>query len=202
MFRFGQIADVRYIHDAVILVFKIKPLTHTIYSGIFLPQLTKGTTIMSDKKSNDSRRKLLKSIVAGSGTVVAGKSLPESWSKPVIDSVVLPAHAVTTDEETPAPLNYFGPVEVSERNSFQLCIQCVGNDCSAKALENDHYYYEATGSLGADMTLVIPNDCDSNTVILRVETVNGVATGQLDTVDFIIPLALCGISEDDNQCID
>ncbi len=29
---------------------------------------------MTDKKSNDSRRKLLKSIAAGSGAVVAGKS--------------------------------------------------------------------------------------------------------------------------------
>ncbi len=48
---------------------------------------------MTDKKSNDSRRKLLKSIATGSGAVVAGKSLPESWIKPVIDTVLLPAHA-------------------------------------------------------------------------------------------------------------
>ncbi len=49
---------------------------------------------MTDK--NTSRRKLLKSIAAGSGAVVAGKSLPESWRKPVVDSVVLPAHAETS----------------------------------------------------------------------------------------------------------
>ena len=47
---------------------------------------------MSDK----SRRKLLKSIALGSGAVVAGKSLPESWSRPVVDSVMLPAHAQTS----------------------------------------------------------------------------------------------------------
>jgi len=71
---------------------------------------------VTDKKSNDSRRKLLKSIAAGSGAVVAGKSLPESWSKPVINSVMLPAHAETTDGSgsaggdattTPAPISYF-----------------------------------------------------------------------------------------------
>ena len=50
---------------------------------------------MSDK----SRRKLLKSIAAGSGAIVAGKSLPESWSKPVVDSVMLPAHAQTSPGE-------------------------------------------------------------------------------------------------------
>ena len=58
---------------------------------------------MTDKKSNDSRRKLLKSIAAGSGAIVAGQSLPESWSKPVIDSVILPAHAQTTDDSGTLP---------------------------------------------------------------------------------------------------
>jgi hypothetical protein len=57
---------------------------------------------MKDKKSSESRRKLLKSIVAGSGAVVAGKSLPESWGKPVVDSVILPAHAETS------PIPYWG----------------------------------------------------------------------------------------------
>ena len=51
---------------------------------------------MTDKKSSESRRKLLKSIAAGSGAIVAGKSLPESWKRPVVDSVMLPAHAQTS----------------------------------------------------------------------------------------------------------
>ena len=51
---------------------------------------------MTDKKSSESRRKLLKSIAAGSGAIVAGKNLPESWSRPVVDSVMLPAHAQTS----------------------------------------------------------------------------------------------------------
>ena len=51
---------------------------------------------MTDKKSSESRRKLLKSIAAGSGAIVAGKTLPESWSRPVVDSVLLPAHAQTS----------------------------------------------------------------------------------------------------------
>ena len=51
---------------------------------------------MTDKKSSESRRKLLKSIAAGSAVIVAGKSLPENWTKPVVDSVMLPAHAQTS----------------------------------------------------------------------------------------------------------
>ncbi len=57
---------------------------------------------MTDKKSNERRRKLLKSIAAGSGVIVAGKSLPESWSRPIVDSVMLPAHAQTSLTSTHA----------------------------------------------------------------------------------------------------
>ncbi len=44
----------------------------------------------------ESRRKLLKTIVAGGGVVLAGKTIPKSWSRPVVDSVMLPAHAQTS----------------------------------------------------------------------------------------------------------
>ena len=131
---------------------------------------------MSDKKSNDSRRKLLKSIAVGSGAVVAGKSIPESWSKPVIDSVMLPAHAETTDA-TPT-LNYFGSFIWNQKTPIQLCVQCIGSDCSAKVLENEKYYYEGSGSLGADMVLTDPTDCESYIVELKIETVSDVSTGQ------------------------
>lgn len=56
---------------------------------------------MSKKDDGSSRRKLLKSIAAGSGAVVAGKTLPEKWTRPAIDSVLLPAHAQTSNPESP-----------------------------------------------------------------------------------------------------
>jgi hypothetical protein len=40
--------------------------------------------------------KLLKSITAGSGAFVAGQSLPGSWVRPVVNSVLLPSHALTS----------------------------------------------------------------------------------------------------------
>ena len=49
--------------------------------------------------SSENRRKLLKSIAAGGGAIVAGKSLPDKWTAPVVDTVLLPAHAQTS----PAP---------------------------------------------------------------------------------------------------
>jgi len=49
---------------------------------------------MTDKnKTAENRRKLLKTVVAGGGAIIAGKTLPEKWGRPVVDSVMLPAHA-------------------------------------------------------------------------------------------------------------
>ena len=48
--------------------------------------------IMPDNKPNEACRKVIKSIAAG-GAIVAGKSLPEEWCKPVVDYVFLPVHA-------------------------------------------------------------------------------------------------------------
>ena len=44
----------------------------------------------------EKRRKALKNILAGSGTVVTAAAMQDKWAKPVIESVVLPAHAETS----------------------------------------------------------------------------------------------------------
>ena len=68
---------------------------------------------MKDKNTEESRRKLLKSIAIGSGVVIAGKSLPESWSRPVVDSVMLPAHAETSPAEPTDPAEPADPAGCS-----------------------------------------------------------------------------------------
>ena len=87
---------------------------------------------MNNNNSSENRRKLLKSIATGSGAIVAGKSLPESWSRPVVDSVILPTHAQTsggassssitlTSNGTITNVNTMAPVTdnmVAEKNSF------------------------------------------------------------------------------------
>lgn len=49
-------------------------------------------------KSIENRRKAVRAIVLGGGAVTGAKSLPSEWSAPLVNSVVLPAHAETTDE--------------------------------------------------------------------------------------------------------
>ena len=51
---------------------------------------------MSESPLPQGRRKLLKSIALSGGAIAVAKTLPESWTKPVIESVMLPAHGVGT----------------------------------------------------------------------------------------------------------
>ena len=59
-------------------------------------------------QKRDRRRKLLKTLAAGSSAAVIAEFMPKKWSAPVVDSVLLPAHAETT-----------GPVE--PRCRFVVC---------------------------------------------------------------------------------
>ena len=68
-------------------------------------------------ENKDTRRSLLKKLAVGG---IAGAAIPTKWSKPVIDAVVLPAHAQTSNETVvgggggggsgpgPAPANSIG----------------------------------------------------------------------------------------------
>jgi len=52
---------------------------------------------MSDqKKIKESRRRLIKMVAGSGGILVGAKVAPKEWTKPIVNSVVLPAHAQTT----------------------------------------------------------------------------------------------------------
>jgi len=52
------------------------------------------------KKVETARRKLLKTVMIGSGAITAGKLMPTQWTRPVVASVMLPAHARSTTDCT------------------------------------------------------------------------------------------------------
>jgi len=66
-------------------------------------------------QKNKARRRLLKGIVAGGGTIATGASLPEHWARPVVEAVSLPAHAQTTGESGPS-LDDLSPWESGEQD--------------------------------------------------------------------------------------
>ena len=53
---------------------------------------TENGDAVQKKRYTKARRRLLKSLTAG-GAVVTVKGLPEGWSQPVTNAVILPAHA-------------------------------------------------------------------------------------------------------------
>ena len=63
---------------------------------------TKNTA--ADKSSNvasqqDSRRQAMKKLLAAGGVVAGSQMVSSEWTRPVVESVVLPAHAITSQIE-------------------------------------------------------------------------------------------------------
>ena len=118
---------------------------------------------MSDKKSSDSRRKLLKSIAAGSGAVIAGKNLPDSWKRPVVDSVMLPVHAQTSPACNTALAGTYqgtGTGTILRCDDVQYDINppieiVIGADCSVSVTFTGNRPLTGTGTLNADNTFSV-----------------------------------------------
>jgi hypothetical protein len=127
---------------------------------------------MSEDKNN-SRRKVLK-IAAGAGLVAGSKANWESnkWTKPVVETVLLPAHAQTSEiingvfaGSTSATSAAFQPFEPSGFDSLiptahaqgsipsDLCITIVNNQVNASAVINGYQLWEGTGALDTVLNL-------------------------------------------------
>jgi hypothetical protein len=46
--------------------------------------------------ANATRRRLFKALIGTGAAVVAGRTLPEQWMRPVVEAVIVPAHAQAT----------------------------------------------------------------------------------------------------------
>ena len=89
----------------------------------------------SDKPNGapeQSRRRALKTAVLGGAAVVV---TPEKWSKPIVDSIVLPAHATTTEQTRSEPVQVLlntpgGAGEAESYNCYSLkdLIALLGNE--------------------------------------------------------------------------
>jgi len=53
------------------------------------------------EETSSGRRDALKKILAGTGVVTGSLLLPEKWTKPVVDSIIVPAHAVASGTQPP-----------------------------------------------------------------------------------------------------
>ncbi len=72
------------------------------------------------KDHTPTRRKALKKLLVGGGAAVAAShALPTKWTKPVVDSVILPAHAQTTVVPTTTVFmqNFRGQFTAGQQNN-------------------------------------------------------------------------------------
>ncbi len=93
---------------------------HTAQDGMKPPLVVRG------------RRTLLKSLVAGSGVVSGSRILPENWSKPLTDAVILPSHRRTTGDWN------VGDFEKQSFDGYEFDPQGV----------TDSFYNDDAGNLG------------------------------------------------------
>lgn len=58
-----------------------------------------GIEIQDTTKPTRDRRKVIKSVAAIGGGLAIGESIPDKWHRPLVDAVLLPAHAQTSNVE-------------------------------------------------------------------------------------------------------
>ncbi|GMR06033.1 MAG: hypothetical protein BMS9Abin25_0614 [Gammaproteobacteria bacterium] len=158
--------------------------------------MTYGDTDMTDKKENKSdkesndeklekRRQALKNILAGSGTVVTAAALQDKWAKPVIESVVLPAHAQAsgvngsfTTTTNPRNENDLLEMLVPRANAapvpctFLLCINISGGFATVQVNDNGTIS-TGSGALPFNITL----SPSGNTITGTYDAANDRITG-------------------------
>ena len=60
-------------------------------------------TPVTDERVNESRRAALRKILIGGGAITGAKFLPDEWTKPIVNAIVVPAHAQSTGPTTAPP---------------------------------------------------------------------------------------------------
>ena len=61
-----------------------------------------GSSKEDEKEQIESRRKALRKILISGGVVAGASFLPDKWVKPVVDSIVVPAHGAPLPVPAPA----------------------------------------------------------------------------------------------------
>ena len=152
-----------------------------------------------EEKTIKSRRRLLKTALAGSGAIIAGKSLPENWSRPVVDAVTLPAHAQTSPTAT------FSVTQVAQLDNsdsmFARLIEAVVPDAHAgdvmPAVVTVDYCVTPTGPDTANFTAVhnldgfpIASYSTTNVKVGEEKTMTGVPVCNADAGNWLDSIGL------------
>ena len=138
---------------------------------------------MNDKQKQ--RRAALKKLATGTGALGAASALPKTWTKPVVDSIILPAHAATT--ASPASCN--GKVA----GQWNLSVHSANNVVNFTAIytlnangtyttnASDTGTWTQSGNLGANITLTSSGGDVLNTTVTPPQCNAMTGTGTIDS---------------------
>lgn len=65
--------------------------------------------MVGENSKQAARRTIIKRLIAGGGITATAHLLPEKWTAPVIESVILPAHAEISRRDLLNTSAKFGP---------------------------------------------------------------------------------------------
>lgn len=137
--------------------------------------------------STTKRRAALKKLLGISGAAAVSQALPEQWIKPVVDAVVLPAHAQTSQQ-----LDFFGPVPPgmgavdapgdglletlvpAAHASFvgSVCLSILGSSYTARVADGGLVWTGAGTVGGGDATLNGAPGCTAKSRQINVSSFN------------------------------
>ena len=103
----------------------------------------------------NNRRRLIKSLAGGSGAVAFAKLLPDQWIRPVMSTVITPAHAELTPCTSPNEV-VFDSLEVEEGNSAEIQLESSESeaDFEASGLPYEAVFTSTGGeSIGESITV-------------------------------------------------
>jgi hypothetical protein len=151
-----------------------------------------------DKKIQ-ARRRVLRTLALGSGVISTAKNLPDTWSRPVINSVVLPAHAQTSSMaysatgvvQLDSPLDMLVPRALANSLPKNICINVSNGQASVQVQYGDPGpVYTGSGSLPFSLVLS-PNDANNVSITGNLDTnaniINGEVTAGGSTAPYSAP---------------
>ena len=91
---------------------------------------TQPTDTVPKNSETVNRRKLLKALAASGTATVTAHTLPTEWRKPLIEFVLLPAHAQVTPSSPPPPnqiLQFLYDVNAAAAGTMGAEVMCIAN---------------------------------------------------------------------------
>ena len=125
----------------------------------------------SEPSLNPSRRKAVKTLIAGAGALAAYNTFPTNWSKPLIEVVFLPAHAATSGPSLHDPSDLNDPCELTWVSGYQ--------DSNTVVIEVNGYVTPRTGDLPTTIVATGNPDATATSTVTTTTAADGTFSAQI-----------------------